>query len=294
MEICAPFPICDHTARFEIMADEVFRRHGRRWKPRTMRVNRSYLRNQILPWFADRPVGAISRREVRQWFASLNQTPAAANRSLPILSVILREAEIHGHRPEGSNPCSGIRRYRRRGRERFLAPEELRELGAALAKREAGAPLPTAVVRLLLTTGCRQGEVRALRWRDYREGHLFLPDSKTGPRTVWLSSAAQRLLDRLPRTNEWVFPTPEGDRPMSSGTLYAFWRSVRVVSGLADVRLHDLRHTYASLALRQGETVLAIGRLLGHQNPATTLRYTHFAPAAMRDAVEAVGAVVGA
>lgn len=294
MEIRSLFQTCDHATRFDILADEVFRRYSRRWKPRTMRVNRSYLRNQILPWFAGRPVGAISRSEVRQWFASLNATPAAANRSLPILSVILREAEIHGHRPEGSNPCSGVRRYRRRGRERFLTPEELRELGAALAKREAEVPLRTAVVRLLLITGCRQGEVRALRWRDYREGHLFLPDSKTGPRTVWLSSAAQRLLDRLPRTHEWVFPTPEGDKPMSSDTLYAFWRSLREVAGLPDVRLHDLRHTYASLALRQGETVLAIGRLLGHRDPATTLRYTHFAPAAMRDAVEAVGSVVGA
>ena len=294
MEICPPFPTCDHATRFDILADEVFRRYGRRWKPRTVRVNRSYLRNQILPWFAGRPVGAISRSEVRQWFASLNETPAAANRSLPILSVILREAEIHGHRPEGSNPCSGIRRYRRRGRERFLTPEELRELGAALAKREAEAPLPTTVVRLLLITGCRQGEVRALRWRDYREGHLFLRDSKTGPRTVWLSSAAQRLLDRLTRTSEWVFPAAEGSRPMSSDALYCFWRSLRVVSGLPDVRLHDLRHTYASLALRQGETVLAIGRLLGHRDPATTLRYTHFAPVAMREAVEAVGLVVGA
>jgi len=294
MEICVPFPICDHPARFEIMADEVFRRYRRRWKPRTMRVNRSYLRNQILPWFAGRPIGAISHSEVRRWFASLNATPAAANRSLPILSVILREAEIDGHRPHGSNPCSGIRRYRRSGRDRFLTPEELRELGAALAKREGEAPLPTALILLLLITGCRQGEVRALRWRDYREGHLFLPDSKTGPRTVWLSSAAQRLLDRLPRTNEWVFPAAEGDRPMSSDTLYAFWRLLLVVSGLRDVRLHDLHHTYASLALRQGETVLTIGRLLGHRDPATTLRYTHFAPAAMRDAVEAVGSMVGA
>lgn len=291
---CAPLQICHDAARFEIVADEVFRRYGRRWKPRTVRVNRSYLRNQILPWFADRPVGAISHSEVRRWFASLNATPAAANRSLPILSIILREAEIHGHRPEGSNPCSGIRRYHRRGRERFLTAEELPQLGAALAKRDADAPLSTAVVRLLLITGCRQGEVRGLRWRDYREGHLFLPDSKTGPRTVWLSSAAQRLLDALPRTSEWVFPTAEGDKPMSSDTLYGFWRSARVLAGLPDVRLHDLRHTYASLALRQGETLLAIGRLLGHRDPATTLRYTHFAPAAMREAVEAVGSVIGA
>ena len=294
MESWSPLPIRHHAVRFEAIATEVFQRYGRRWKPRTARVNHSYLRNQILPWFARRPIGAISSGEVRRWFASLHHTPAAANRSLPVLSVVLREAELQGHRPEGSNPCSGIRRYRQRGRERFLTPEELRHLGAALEKREPEASLPAAAVRLLLITGCRQGEVRALRWRDYREGHLFLRDSKTGPRTVWLSSAARELLDGLPRRSKWVFPTAGGDRPMSSDTLYGFWRSLRAVSGLQDVRLHDLRHTYASLALRQGETVLTIGRLLGHRDPATTLRYTHFAPAAMRDAVEAVGSLVGA
>ena len=117
---------------FETVAEEVFKRYGHRWKPDTMAVNRCYYRNQILPWFRGRPIGSISAPDVQAWFASLRSTPAAADRSAPVLSVIFRQAELYGHRPDGSNPCRGIRRYRRGGRERFMTPAELRRLGAAL------------------------------------------------------------------------------------------------------------------------------------------------------------------
>ena len=278
----------DTPALFETFADAVFRRIGQRWKSGTRAVNQSYLRNQILPAFRGQFVADITRRQVVRWFGGLSATPAAANRALPVLSVILREAELHGHRLEGSNPCRGIRRYRVRDRERFLSVTELGRLGAALGAWEARTPLLTAVVRLLLLTGCRQGEVRTLLWSDYREGHLFLRDGKAGPRTVWLSSPARSVLDRLPHRSRWVFPAA-GGRHLSAGTLYGFWQRLRQICGLSDVRLHDLRHTYASFALQRGETVLTIGRLLGHRDPATTLRYTHFADAALHDAAEAVG-----
>ena len=278
------------TARFADVAEEVFARYGRTWKPGTIAVNRSYLRSQILPWFRDRAVAEITRTDVQRWLAALHATPAAANRSLPILSVVLRQAEIYGYRHENSNPCRGIRRYRSRARERFLTMDEAHHLGAALRARETASPVPASAVRLLLLTGCRQSEVRGLRWQDYREGHLFLHDSKTGPRTVWLSSPARALLDRMPRTSRWLFPASKGAGPLSAGTLDRFWRTLRTEAGLPDVRLHDLRHSYASFALRQGESVLTIGRLLGHRDPTTTLRYTHVADAHARDAVETVGA----
>ena len=118
---------------FEAVAETVFERHQRVWKARTLEVNRGYLRNQILPCFSGRPVADIDSREVRNWFASLRATPVAADRSMPVLSVIMREAEAMGLRPEGSNPCRGIRRYRRKGRERFLSDDELRRLSAALS-----------------------------------------------------------------------------------------------------------------------------------------------------------------
>ena len=149
-----------------------------------------------------------------------------------------------------------------------------------------------AIIRLLLLTGCRKGEIVSLKWRFYRVSKLFLPDSKTGPRTVWLSSAARAILDGLPRKAIWVFPSPQTDRCLTASRTDELWYRVREEADLCDVRLHDLRHTYASIAMAQGETVLTIGRLLGHRDPETTLKYTHLADATVRDAVDVVGAAL--
>ena len=129
-------------------------------------------------------------------------------------------------------------------------------------------------------------------WRYYREGKLFLPDSKVGPRTIWLSSAARAILDGLPRKTVWVFPSPRRDSHLTAAALDSIWNRVRAEADLCDVRLHDLRHTHASMALAQGETVLTIGGLLGHRNPATTLKYIHLSDAMVRDAADAVGAAL--
>ena len=120
-----------------------------------------------------------------------------------------------------------------------------------------------AAVRLLLLTGCRKSEILTLQWRSYREGRLYLLDSKTGPRTVWLCEAARGVLDRLPRSSGWVFPVAGRRTPWL--WLDHFWRGVREEAGLRDVRLHDIRHSYASIALLCGESVRAVGRLLGHE-----------------------------
>ena len=277
---------------FEAVAETTFRRYERVWKAGTLYVNRGYLRKQLLPHFAGRPIADIDRQEVRNWFARLRTTPVAADRSMPVLSVIMREAERMGLRPEGPNPCRGIRRYRRKGRERFLSEDEIRRLSERLAAHEARWPRHVAVIRLLLLTGCRKSEILTLRWSDYRDGHLFLRDSKTGPRTVWLSEPARAVLDGLERKGRWVFPASQSDRPRSMTWLEHFWRRVRAEADLEDVHLHDLRHTVASLALRQGETVLAISRLLGHRDPETTLKYIHLADTMVRDAAETVGAAL--
>jgi len=250
---------------FEDVADAVFRLQTRHWKPSTLEVNRGYLKNQILPRFRGKPIGAITSADVQHWFAFLRSTPAAADRATPVLSVIMREAETLGFRPEDTNPCGNIRRNRRRGRERFLSREETRCLGAVLKMHEGH--ILAAAVKLLVLTGCRKSEIVTLQWQDFRDGHLFLRDGKTGPRTVWLSSAARTVLEGLPRSGSWVFPGRSGVGPAQG--LSMFWRALRDEAGLRDVRLHDLRHNYASLALQCGETVLTIGRLLGHSKPDT-------------------------
>ena len=149
------------------------------------------------------------RQDVQRWFAYLRATPVAADRSAPILSVIMRQTELYGYRPEGSNPCTGIRRYRRERRERFLSMQELQHLARVLNDHETRHPREAAFVRLLLLTGCRKSEIGTLQWSDYRERRLFLRDGKTGPRTVWLSSPARAVLDGAP---------PEGTVGLSLAT----------------------------------------------------------------------------
>ncbi|MDE0522097.1 MAG: tyrosine-type recombinase/integrase [Boseongicola sp.] len=288
----APLPALPEETVFEAVAEAAFRRHERLWKPRTMQVNRSYLRSQILPRFAGHQVADISREDVVKWFASLRATPVAADRSMPVLSVIMREAERMGFREEGSNPCLGIRRYRRKGRERFLSDAEIRALGACLKAREGDRPLAVAAIRLLMLTGCRKSEILTLRWPDIREGALFLRDSKTGPRTVWLSRPACDVLDGIGRGSPWVFPAARSGGPRPGTWLDGFWSDVRAEAGLGDVRLHDLRHAYASIALKNGESVLAIGRLLGHRSAETTLKYTHHADAMAAEAAATIGAAL--
>ena len=295
---------------FEAVAEEVFTRYARLWKPGTVEVNRIYLRRQILPFFAGRPIGGIARRDVQAWFRSLHATPAAANRSAPILSVIMQQAEAWGYRPENSNPCKNIRRYRQRRSERFLSysaticvraksqvnrraalsPEEYRRLADVLERHEADRPLHVAAVRLLLLTGCRKSEILTLQWRLYREGNLHLPDSKTGPRTVPLSPPAVRVLAELPRPPGciWVIP---GQKPGTHLTnLDGPWWIVRERAELEEVRIHDCRHSFASRALALGESLPVIAKLLGHSQIQTTARYAHLA----RDSVKASAARVAA
>ena len=176
----ADAPASPQDAIFEVIAEIVFQRYAQVWKPRTLDVNRTDLRRQILPAFAARQIAEITRQDVQRWFASLRATPAAADRSMPVLSVILKEAELLGYRPEGSNPCRGLRRYRRKGRERFLSDEEIGRVATRLSAHEAEWPLEVAAVRFLMLTGCRKGEVVTLRWSDYRAGHLFSATAKPG------------------------------------------------------------------------------------------------------------------
>ncbi len=277
---------------FEAVADEVFTRYARNWKPGTLKVNRNYFCNHILPRFKGRSIADIDRTDVRQWFASLHATPAAADRSAPILSVIMRQAEVYGYRPEGSNPCKGIKRYRRKGRERFLTEAEIHSLATVLRRFEADRPQQVAIVKLLLLTGCRASEVRTLKWNDRREGQLFLRDSKTGPRKVFLSAPARAIIERQEQTESpFVFPSPRDPERACSPNL-PLWYSVRRQAGIEDVRLHDLRHSFASHAVLQGIPLPVVSRLLGHKRPSMTLRYAHVSDRETEAAAERIGAAI--
>ena len=194
-----PVPPRPEEALFEAVAETVFRQYERVWKPRTLDVNRGYLKKQILPRFAGRNIADIDSRAVRNWFASLAATPVAADRSMPILSVIMQEAERMGLRPEGSNPCRGIRRYRRKGRERFLSDDEIRSLSAVLSERAPGKPLP----------GCRRPPSSADRVPQERDPDAALVGLSGG------TPVRPRQQDRTPHRLAFA-PRSDDPRPAAA------------------------------------------------------------------------------
>ncbi len=203
-------------------------------------------------------------------------------------------AGMWGLRPDGSNPCLHVKRYREEKRERFLSAEEFARLGRVLDEiLQEGSESRSALVaiRLLMLTGCRLSEIQKLQWEhvDLEAGELRLPDAKTGGRAVPLAPSAVRLLESLPRDEDncWVIA---GKKPGSHLTdLQHPWRRIRARAELDDVRIHDLRHSFASRALALGEGLPMIGKLLGHTQVQTTARYAHLA----RDTVKASAARIG-
>ncbi|MYA87305.1 MAG: tyrosine-type recombinase/integrase, partial [Boseongicola sp. SB0662_bin_57] len=231
--------------------------HLKRCKPSTIKADGSVLRTQLLPAFGATRLDRITRAGIERWFDDYSRTaPGGANRALDVLRQILNFGIACGH--AGTNPASGVRKNRRPEMTRFLSRDEVRRLHGALdaASRHGPSQRRQAdVIRLLLLTGCRKGEVTNLRWSEVDGDMLALADSKTGPRTVHLNPQARAVLDRQQRgESPWVFPSPvRPDRPCSDEV--SLWRTVRREAGIEDVRLHDLRHNYASWAVMNGVPV---------------------------------------
>ena len=211
-----------------------------------------------------------------------------ANRTLPVLSVMMRQAELWDLRPQGSNPCRNMRRYPMKPRERFLSRDELKRLGFVLDHAEDAQA--AAAIRLLLFTGARSSEITALRWTWIRGTRAVLPDSKTGPKAVQLPPPARAVLNALPRIGPFVFPNRRGDAPMTD--LGRRWNKLRALAGLHDVRIHDCRHTLASHAVMSGLDLYTVGRLLGHADIGSTERYAHLADSHVREAAGRISGIV--
>ena len=262
-------------------------------KPSTAHSYTLAIRQHVLPRLGARPVAEVTRADVASLHHRMRATPFAANRTLGILSAMFSAAELWGLRPQGSNPCRYVKRFRERKRERFLSDAEYRRLGAALREAEstgAVAAPAVAAIRLLMLTGCRLSEIMNLRWDhvalDARE--LRLPDSKTGAKVVHLGVSAVAVLRGIARKegNPWVIA---GRRPGTRiASLHFPWGRIRKRAGLDDVRLHDLRHSFASGGLLAGEGLPMIGRLLGHSQVKTTARYAHFADNPVKAAADRI------
>ena len=270
---------------------------GMALKDSTAREYRRALNNYILPALGKMKVADVSRRDVSKLFLSMNDKPTQANRTLEIVSKMFNLAEEWGQRPLGSNPRRGIKKFPETKRERFLSPAELARVGEVLCETEAErVEMASAIsaVRLLILTGCRLNEVITLQWAHVHVGAgiLKLPDSKTGKKDVPLGQAAVDVLNGLPRMagNPWVLPGRNDGGRLTD--LQPFWQRVRARAGLKDARIHDLRHTFASVAVASGKSLPMIGRMLGHKTYQSTARYAHLANGTVRDAANDVTALI--
>ena len=266
--------------------------HFERYKPSTKKGVGALLEKRVLPAFGRRPLDRITPARVRKWFDAYSRTaPGGANKGLALLRQIMNFAVARGY--ADNNPARGIRPNRRPPVTRFLSREEVVRLRRALdGQTREGNRRQADIVRLLLLTGCRRGEIVGLRWSEVQTNALTLGDSKTGPRKVPLGARARAILDRQPRGDSlFVFPSPlDPTRPR--GPNLSLWHRVRREADIEDVRLHDLRHTMASHAVMNGVPVPVVSRLLGHSNVRMTLRYAHLADRDIEAAAERVGAAV--
>ena len=253
-----------------------------------------------------RRVGEVTRADISELHQSFAHIPYQANRTLGVLSKMFNLAEVWGLRADGTNPCRHVKKYREQKRERYLSGEELARLGHALdtATRRISdgkgryiiGPESEHVVgafRLLILTGCRLSEIQTLKWEHVREDRLELPDSKTGAKSVTLSGEALQVLHALPkvRGNPFVIVGEAIDKPYAD--LQQPWHRIRKAATLNDVRIHDLRHTFASIAVSSGESLFIVGKMLGHTQPQTTARYAHLARAPLQAATSRVAAQLG-
>ena len=255
-------------------------------KPSTREEYRRSVRLFVDPVIGELRVPEVQRKDIAALHHGLRDKPYQANRTLGVLSKMFSLAEVWGWRPDGSNPCRHVKRYKEHKRERFLSPEETERLGQVLREDEEEMPSAVAAFRLLLLTGCRMSEIRDLRWEYVKDDCIELPDAKTGGRVVPLGPEARAVLSAIPRDedNPWVIA---GRLPGSHLTdLQRPWRRIRKQAGLEGVRIHDLRHSFASRALALGESLTMIGKLLGHTQVQTTARYAHLA----RDSIQTAAA----
>ena len=253
-----------------------------RCKPRTRVMYRLVVDKYILPEFGQGSALAVGHAQVAELHYKLREKPAMANRVVDTLSRIYNRAEDWGAVPEGSNPCRFQVKYKERSRERFLSEEEFRRLGRVLSEAETchGVSVrAVAAIRLLMLTGCRRNEILTLRWEDVdpAANELHLRDSKTGARTLSLSPEAGKVLSELPRIPDNPFVIAGRIKGTHIRNINDPWKIIRKRAGLEDVRLHDLRHSFASRALALGESLPMIGKLLGHSQIETTARYAHLA-----------------
>jgi integrase len=284
------------AALAELYLDPEDPKGGRSWRPNkkesTWKVDEQTLRQHIVPVLGNKPVAAITPEDVEELqavIARIRPCPTrpqrtaggkgAAVRTLAVLSTLMSFAIKKKLRHD--NPCRGVERFRLPKRKPMLTINQLGALGDALAVAEADpyvSPWAIAAIKLLLHTGARRGEILSLRWEDVdlESGVAHLIDSKTGPKDLELSDVAIEVLKSLPRTSSpYVLPSVSGDGHFVN--VYKTWDRIRRAAGLGKVRVHDMRHNFATHAVAEGHSLFLTGKVLGHSRAESTERYSHVA-----------------
>lgn len=278
-------------------------------KPSTILTDRGRITRHIIPLLGKKKVPDISRNDIKKFLrdiadgktstdvktgkfgrAIVTGGKGTASRTVGLLGGILSFAVDIGLIE--SNPVHGVKKFSDKRCDRFLSEQELLSLGKALRKAasEGANPNSIAILRLLIFTGARKGEIESLKWHevDFERGSLRLDDSKTGQKIIPLNAGALQTLAMLPKFEgiDYVFPAANG-QGYFVGTP-KIWRKIRTIAGLTDMRMHDLRHSFASIAVSAGTSLPIIGALLGHRDSTTTQRYAHLSDDPLRNASELV------
>lgn len=283
---------------------------------RTFEQYEDCLNRLVRPALGSKKAKEITPQEITALHNQLEGRPYLANRMLSVVSSMYRWAATQNYVPQNQNPASGISRFKEEHRERLLSSDELVRLGDALQeavteglplvidppkrtkhvpknRRNVINPHAVAAIRLLMFTGARLSEILNLKWDEvnFEHGLLLLPKSKTGKREIILNAPALGILADLPRVGAYVIASS------SSGTRYEKprrdlkkpWATISKRAGLEGVRVHDLRHHYATIGASSGMSLPIVGKLLGHTTPATTARYGHLQNDPVRRAADAIG-----
>lgn len=285
-------------------------------KPRSIEEDERNINLHILPTLGNRKVRDLSQEDIQKLHARLSEmrvektikgddgepkvieierkSPVRANRVLALLSTMMKQAEAWKLIPHETSPCRGFKKHKEVPRKEYLKQHQVEALWKALDAAEAAGESLSAVslFRLLLLTGRRLSEVLTIRWADidFQRGVMNLPDSKTGAATYPLNSPALALLARLPQVDENPYVLPGEKEKQHFNGVQRFWRRIRKRAGIENIHIHDLRHSFASVLADRGESLLMIGKTLGHRQAATTARYAHLKDDPVRAAIEGAGA----
>lgn len=247
-------------------------------KPRSVEEDKRNLKKHIYPVLGSTKITDIGSDEIEKLHAGMKTMKTTANRCLSLVSHIITKAMKWKERPQAENPCRFVERYRETQRKRYLSSDELVRMGDALmASEEKEHPSGIGMLRLLVLSGARLDEIRTLKWEYIKGPRLELPDSKTDTKTIPLGAPALALLDTLTKEegNPYVFPgRKEGEHFIG---VQKVWQRVRRRAKLTDVRIHDLRHSFASVSIAIDPSLPLLGKILGHKSVLTTQRYAHLA-----------------